>query len=435
MAAQDFWNSTPERNPDVASLEAFGGSIYWGGPRLFHLDAWQAVLFDALDGTTPLLDLAEDVTAALDISSAAAYQILESLVRDLAAAAAVSGVPDPPKAVKHESSPEPSTSSDEAAFPAPGPGVIRTVTQEAGGNTVVTDLHPDGSRHITTQMTMSMSAVGRGGEPGDRSPAEQMPPDSCLGNKLRLGSPASSLALEIDGKRVVIRCDDPEIIDQIRSTLPMVVDATPDGWGPTEIFIVRPLEGVGPPRIFDRMGSRRGRPRSAHDVALQVAELLAERLNENARRGNSERLPLRAAAVYGPDGCVLVPTNLPGSSYALQGALRSRGLGISATTIEVDAQRHAYIPRVGLEEAALGPVRGVLVMAPNPAAREHRTIVTDLVSAHPVEDAEQAEAALRAAVDLVEHAPVISPYQESGSSQDDLDAALNRIKARIGGDR
>ena len=146
MAAQDFWNSTPERNPDVASLEAFGGSIYWGGPRLFHLDAWQAVLFDALDGTTPLLDLAEDVTAALDISSAAAYQILESLVRDLAAAAAVSGVPDPPKAVKHESSPEPSTSSDEAAFPAPGPGVIRTVTQEAGGNTVVTDLHPDGSR-------------------------------------------------------------------------------------------------------------------------------------------------------------------------------------------------------------------------------------------------------------------------------------------------
>lgn len=91
--------------------------------------------------------------------------------------------------------------------------------------------------------------------------------------------------------------------------------------------------------------------------------------------------------------------------------------------------------RVGLEEAALGPVRGVLVMAPNPAAREHRTIVTDLVSAHPVEDAEQAEAALRAAVDLVEHAPVISPYQESGSSQDDLDAALNRIKARIGGDR
>ena len=395
----------------------------------------QAVLFDALDGTTPLLELAEDLTAALEVTSAAASQILEGLVRDLAEAGAVSGVEDPPEPVEPESSAEASTSSEEAEFPEPGPGVIRTITQEAGGNTVVTDLHPDGSRHITTQMTMSMSAFSPGGDPGGRSPAEQMPPDSCLGNKLRLGSPASSLALEIDENRVLIRCDDPEIVAHLRSTLPVVPDATPDDWGPTEIFIVRPLEGVGPPRIFDRMGGRRGRPRSTHDVAFQVAELLAERLNATAQRSESERLPLRAAAVYGADGCVLVPTNLPGSSYALQGALRSRGLGISATSIEVDAQRHAYIPRVGVEEAALGPVRGVLVMAPNPAAREHRTIVTDLVSAHPVEDGEQAEAALRAVVDIVEFAPIISPYQEFGSSQNDLDAILDQIKARIGGDR
>ena len=431
MEDDPFWDSTPRQLGPFVSTEAFGGTIYWGGGRPFQLEAWESVLFDALDGSTPLAELRDDLIDTLDIDETTACAALGHTVRKLEHAGAVSGIErSGPEAPGHDAH-IPSGELDvpiEIPDPDTGGVIVRRTTRNPEGNLVVEDLHPDGTRRLTTSFTMSAAQFSGGGSADARSPAELVPPHSCLGEKLRLAEPADRICVLHRGHRAVIRCDAPDVSKMLRRRLPVVEDADPELSGATEVFVVKPLEGIGPVRVFDRFGRRRGRPRTDSEVAELVLELLAEQIDGLAGCG-PDTIRTRARALHSDAGCVMVPARLEQAGWRLWVGMRRRGLELSSTDVAFDRSSICSVPRLGGTARSLGPLRGILLVGASGKPAERRDLVTELVD--PAIEAAERQEILERTVELVAGAAMLHLPAREGQPGDGIAAVLDLVAGAL----
>ena len=314
---EEFWASTPSWRPDSARVEVGGEQVVWSDAGLFTVHPVAGVVAAFLDGTVTLATLADDVAFATDAPVEQARQLVAQLAVELSSLAALDGVvvPGPPPA-----GPEPAAASalpDEEGesyrFDPESGEEIRVVTAvDADGHLVTTEYLPDGRRRISTTMTFSSAQADQAMTAaevlaGDRSAAELVPLTSCLGSKLRNHDDVPLVSIRgADGKVRSVRCHHPEVAERLRALAGSAL--VEDGRGPVEAFVVTPLEGHGPMRIFDGHGHRRGRPRTVEDVVAVVDQILGERAVAAVEPTDDAPLPVDLVLLGAPDGSgVLVP--------------------------------------------------------------------------------------------------------------------------------
>ncbi len=118
---------------------------------------------------------------------------------------------------------------------------------------------------------------------GARSAAELVPRDSCLGSKLRNDEDVPLFTMRCDDGRLrSVRCHDRRVLERL-TELAGGRAVEPPERGPIEAFVVTPLEGEGPLRVYDHRGVRRGRPRTVEDAVQVVDQLLGEAVARGGR--------------------------------------------------------------------------------------------------------------------------------------------------------
>ena len=269
-----FWESRPRFAKTTAIVKLDGQYVLWpqhSGPGAINVTG--SIVADFFDGVATVRVLAEDFAEAAGITLAAGRSLVGELVDQLTA----SGALDSHQAsAKRQPASEPDNPSDFAAE-------LAGALAGAGSPEIRTEHLPDGRTRLSTQFELESGDIQARSRliaeilAGNRSIAELVPPDSCLGYKLRIGQPAAEITLELGDSNASIRCDDPAVESALRLALgTYIVD---DGKGPTIAFVVAPLEGDGPCRVFDAAGRRRGRPRTPDEVIDVVSQLLAERVS------------------------------------------------------------------------------------------------------------------------------------------------------------
>lgn len=317
-ATTAFWASAPAWRSDVARTKLGGDLLVWSDSGVFAVAVVPGVVAVHLLGKATLSELADDFAAAAEVATEQARDLVANLAVELAALGAIDGV-----ALPEPQGSEPVGQPDVPAFENPATGETRRVDLETGhemrvvtetspeGYLITTEYLPDGRRRVSTTMTFD---TDRGSDAmvmaevlaGDRSAAELVPADSCLGSKLRLGEDAPLMSFRgPDGKVRSVRCDVAEVLERLRSG---VGEALVQGdRGPVEAFVVAPLEGDGPVRVYDGHGRRRGRPRSVADLIEVIDQVLGERIAPTAETAGS-MVPLAMTLLGAPDGSgVLVP--------------------------------------------------------------------------------------------------------------------------------
>ena len=291
VATDLFWESRPEWRPDVARAEVGGELVVWSAAGVFSVGLVAAVVARFLDGQVSLAQLVDDVADAAEVPLEAARDLVGGMAVELANLAAIVGVavPEPPSV---------SDTDGAATAPAAGSGgpeagettavdpetgeEIRVVTAvDADGHLVTTEHLSDGRWRTTTTMTFSAGQVPQAlaaaqALAGDRSLAELVPLDSCLGSKLRNHDDVPLVRRRGAAGRVrSVRSHPPAVVGRVRDLFGEAREEADRG--PIEAFVVTPLEGSGPVRVFDGQGRRRGRPRSVDAVVAVVDHILGER--------------------------------------------------------------------------------------------------------------------------------------------------------------
>ena len=217
---------------------------------------------------------------------------------------------------------------------------IRVTTEVSEtGNVVTTEYLPDGRRRISSTMTIGRDS----GDPvakqvliGDRSPAELVPRDSCLGSKLRNDDDVPLLSFHCrDGRVRSVRCHSEGVAAQLRSLAGDRLVPNDDR-GPIVAFVVTPLEGVGPVRIYDGQGRRRGRPRSVSEAARVVDGLLGAHREAFNEPSADSPLLLRLVLLRLGEETMLVPDGAL-DDPAAQRTWRRRGWEITWVNSIIDA--------------------------------------------------------------------------------------------------
>lgn len=197
---------------------------------------------------------------------------------------------------------------------------------------------PDGTERVTTKIEYTTSSA----RPfeieddfvlDDQSPAELAPPDSCTGRRLRLDQDGFFVTLwDAHGHPRSIRSTERRYLELIEhevrdSGLRVTIGRS----GPTEVFVVAPLEGCGPVRIYDRWARRRGRPRSDVELVGVIDQLFGDAVSAvDQRLGVVQRLALVLAV--SPDGQTwLLPSDL-GLDRHLPSRARRLGWEIASAT-------------------------------------------------------------------------------------------------------
>ncbi len=317
--SDEFWRSRPRWRSDVARIDHSSGSVVWGQAGLFDLEPIGLAVSAHFDGELSLAQLADDLAAAAEAPIEVARSVVASLAIELTSLAAIEGVDSsaPPSraggAAVRVSAPtvarRPNVVGESIRLDSGTGEEIRVVT-EAGPNgaLVTTEYLPNGRRRMYGSVTFSTDQIDQAATAaevlaGDRSAAELVPADTCLGFKLRNDESVALVSRRgPDGRVRSVRCHDAEVAEVLRSRFGAVNESVERG--PIEAFVVTPLEGCGPVRIYDGVGRRRGRPRSSADAAAVVDQILGER--ETASVAGVELpgapLPLPLVLVGGPDG-------------------------------------------------------------------------------------------------------------------------------------
>jgi hypothetical protein len=214
---------------------------------------------------------------------------------------------------------------------------------------------------------------------GRRSAAELVPPDSCLGAKLRNDDDVPLVSLRgTDGIVRSVRCHDVEVALALEASAGEALVAER---GPVEAFVVTPLEGHGPLRIYDGRGRRRGRPRTPVEAADVVDQLLGEAAARSA--SNTPPVIVLNATIGTREGRVqlLAPDVL--DDHAARRALARQGWAISTAPAVLTLDGRIGYPR-GVGEAQLFPLDAVVA---TPEAREVavRDIAAALVASVPTD--------------------------------------------------
>lgn len=316
LSHEAFWWSAPRWHPTAARGVIDGETFVWVGDAVIGLPRLAAVLAEHFDGAATLGELAEDLAYAADMPLAWARGAIVGAVTSLAAAGAVESValPDPPRDLDAEARAvrEQGKGPVESTVVDPETGETIRVTTEVSetGNVVTTEHLPDGRRRISSTMTIGSDSGNPVAEQvliGDRSPAELVPRDSCLGSKLRNDDDVPLLSFHCrDGQVRSVRCHSDEVADVLRGMAGDRLVQT-DERGPIVAFVVTPLEGRGPVRIYDGQGRRRGRPSTVSEAARVVDGLLGAHREAFQEPSAASLLPLRTVMLRRGMDTMLVP--------------------------------------------------------------------------------------------------------------------------------
>ncbi|MEO6630025.1 MAG: hypothetical protein ABIP03_15830 [Aquihabitans sp.] len=285
-STDEFWSSSPSWKSGVARAELGSELVMWSDAGLFNVERVAGVVAQFLDGEVTLATLAEDLAATAEVPLEHARALVASLAVELTALHALVGteLPELPAAEPvAPASGEMSGLGETTAVDPESGEEIRVVTEVSpDGNVVITEYLPDGRRRVSTTMTFATGPDAAGlaaaeALAGDRSVAELVPCDSCLGSKLRNHDDVPLVSVRgADHKVRSVRCHDAAVAERLRALAGERL-ATSGERGPVEAFVVTPLEGSGPLRIFDGRGQRRGRPRSVEEAATVVDQILGEK--------------------------------------------------------------------------------------------------------------------------------------------------------------
>ena len=414
-----FWESRPRVNEKTAIVKLDGQYVVWpphSGPGA--IDATGSIVADYFDGAATVAELAEDFAEAAQITLVAS----RTLVGDLVDRLATSGVLD-----THEN-----RDNQLAAFdlsePSDFAAELAGALAGAGSPEIHTERLPDGRTRLSTQFeiesgdTRARSRLIAEILAGNRSIAELVPADSCLGYKLRIGQPAAEITVDLGDSNASIRCDDPVVESALRRSLGTHIC---DGErGPTIAFVVAPLEGNGPCRVFDAAGRRRGRPRTPDEIVDVISQLLAERVN--ARDDTIVRLTW--GGLISDESGVLVAPQLLGQPR-IGAAARTVALSLADCQPVLDnGGRLSY--RTTLGTSALPDtfdVKGIVLAddlngnGPGPAA------IIELLHEVTIDDDDQRRQQLRSAMQLVQKATLV--VQSDPAPQAVIQSALDVLEA------
>lgn len=239
---------------------------------------------------------------------------------------------------------------------------------------------------------------------GDRSLAELIPPDSCVGAKLRNFSHIELISVRCDDGRIrSVRCHDPLIAGELRRAAGDRL--VPGETGPIELFVTTPLEGSGPPRIYDGRAERRGRPRTCDDAVRIADEVLGEVTTRHATPHMGGRLQLRYKLLTREDRAVLVPTGADRSARDGR-ALRSAGWESSVGRAELHSDGTVSAPAAMTTPRRFDSSQ-VLVLCPGAADREFSQVFMDIVELDPATPADQRRGLLQRYADFVEECRIV----------------------------
>jgi len=302
--------------PGTSRTEFDGELLIWTDDARFTMPRLAGAVMIHLDGAVTLSQLADDAAAAFEIPTGPARVLVATAAAELGAYGAVDGLVLPPEGLQPVRSP---LEADEALILGestrvdPDTGAeLRVVTDvDASGNIFTLEHLPDGRRRITTELVVGTGTAEQEllalALEGNRSMAELVPVDSCLGSKLRNLDHVPLISFTcVDGQVRSVRCHDTVVAEGIGELVGS--DRASTERGPIEAFVVTPLEGDGPLRIYDGGGQRRGRPRDPAESVAVVDQVLGEVMTAaDGQRGDGP-IPVDLVLVTGPEEmCVLVP--------------------------------------------------------------------------------------------------------------------------------
>lgn len=239
-------------------------------------------------GEASVAELAEDFAAAADLPTDRARALVGGLVVRLHDAGIIEPiVADFPDFSDVERTDVPADTIDSDPDHEPDfADELAEALRDSKTEEFIVETLPDGRKQVRAKFSMESEDTDRRAQlvtevlAGDRALAELAPADSCLGFKLRIGNDADRISVSRNGVVLTIRCDHPKTTATLREALAnWLVDES----GPVAAFVVAPLEGDGPCRVFDALGRRHGRPRSTSEVVDLVLHLLHERFDLRTR--------------------------------------------------------------------------------------------------------------------------------------------------------
>jgi hypothetical protein len=316
----EFWASCPQWVDGTAHRVVDGHLLVFTPARLLHLEPTPTLVAQWFDGETTLAELSEDLAEAGDAPLDVVRPLVATVALELLAHGAVDRVhPGPPPEVAD--APVASGVGERMQVDPETGEEIRVVEgTDSRGNRMVTEYLPGNLKRVTTYLTYSIDeadelsadteALGVALLDERRSPAELLPVDSCVGSKLRNDEAVPLVSIVCpDGLVRSVRCHDPEVEQALRAAAGDRL-APAGERGPVEAFVVTPLEGHGPLRVFDGSGRRRGRPRTVVEVVEVVDQVLGE---VTARRQQGPDAPvvlIPVLAVRGSEAELLDPGTL-----------------------------------------------------------------------------------------------------------------------------
>lgn len=325
--SEEFWESAPSWHPNVAKVVADNDLTVWSDWGLFSVERVAAAVARQVSGAVTLAELAGDLAAVAEVPLDTARMHVSVMALELCSLGAFDSVELPEQPAELVDDPPPSRAEPQGAVDIGehmatdlDSGELIRVTKERGpeGQLITTEFLPDGRRRITTSTEFALDANAPDTEAsrlakGDRSAAELAPMDSCLGSKLRNFDDVPLLSFRGPDKVVrSVRCHSPEVADILRDRGKDLLVSS-DERGPIETFVVTPMDGAGPLRIYDGAGERRGRPRSFIEAASIVDQILGERSQRDAMavgeiEANGSLFGLDMQLHEAPDGSsVLMP--------------------------------------------------------------------------------------------------------------------------------
>ncbi len=320
------WTSTPTWRASTARTVVDAEMVVWSDAGIHSLVPVARAVAEHLDGTVSLDELAADLADVAGLRSEVAREVVSMVVAELTALDALDG-PDP--------------SAPPAAPVRPAPSNDR------------------------------------------RSAAEGLPLDSCLGFRLRDLDDVPLLSFR-GGDAVVrsVRCHDPEVAGRLREGgRGCLVEGRR---GPIEAFVVTPLEGCGPLRVYDGEGVRRGRPRTPEEAADLVDQILGGLAVLDALTAEAPAVatPSGLVALRAPDGRITLtrPDALDGVGLAHR--LRRAGFRLTWAPAVIGGDGRVAAPSAFDAPAVAGPVEEVVVPggASLTAAERVRTLLGPTVA-------------------------------------------------------
>lgn len=441
-----FWQATPAVGNHVVWERVGSGIAMWGVGTSFTINMVGSALVEHMDGSASLRELAEDLAMAGDIPEPTARHVVATLVHELTTRHALDDAPTRPAGISRSLGGDRTMGDSElhsGLTVTNDSPVLRgqdadskmrtTIVEGPNGGQVTTDYYADGSRRVST--TLNIASTDHDRIPRSlldgRSPAELVPPESCLGMKLRLAEPATVVEVPFVDRSISVRCTDPVFVRELELTFEGARSRSAGGrnHGSVEAFVVPPLEGDGPLRIFDGRGRRRGRPRSRHEALAIVDQILAERVHAIEPDSVPYDVPVAARILGTPDGgSFLVPPGILGRRHILA-EFRRLGLWVSWTNAELTETLEAIVPTLRSTSAKPLRIHGVLLGEGDENADVDRArIAVELLAVLQWSDVDSRRRALRRVSGLLDGVEVIRMPLEP---QSDIGVSLARISSYV----